>query len=333
MEDAIIIQDLRKQIQDLGKQIKFPMKLFILLEASIKYPNIQETIGIKWFNDKVFCFHSQNLPQFMGCQLSNIRKALKKNQFQKHSDVRISQHLSNLKKYWRYSMSNTEYFNSHSTRSDIQKVIIPKFFTKEQKQMFRRIGISVEQYSYLQTKIHQFPLLSNSLQIGITYFSKWIEQNLEKREKNPLTLSFDQLINGSGNEVFKYRFAQILSHFLFNDNGQNINGPTEISNFDLLKLFLRFGKDTPFDFLTQFIRTDSENELICSDGFSIFENTFSAAQRLKQSESQWIIIPDSTEFGFYLFVQNNQNIQSYHIFPLRPIELDLKHQIINALFI
>jgi hypothetical protein len=192
--------------------------------------------------------------------------------------------------------------------------------------MFRRIGISVEQYSYLQTKIHQFPLLSNSLQIGITYFSKWIEQNLEKREKLPLTLSVDQLINGSGNEVFKYRFARILSHFLFNDNGQNINGPTAISNFDLLKLFLRFGKDTPFDFLIQFIRTDSENELICSDGFSIFENTFSAAQRLKQSKSQWIIIPDSTEFGFYLFVQNIQNIRSYHIFLLRSIDIDLKNQ-------
>jgi hypothetical protein len=84
----------------------------------------------------------------------------------------------------------------------------------------------------------------------------------------------------------------------------------------LQSIYLRFGKASTFDYLRSFIISGSNCELICSNGFLIFEDFCSASERLSNSNYQWVIIPDP-EFGFYLLINFNHSIGSHQFFLLR----------------
>jgi hypothetical protein len=80
---------------------------------------------------------------------------------------------------------------------------------------------------------------------------------------------------------------------------------------------LRFGKSSPFDYLTNFIPQEIDCDITNTNGFFLFENISSISRRLYKSSSNWVIIPDSSEFGFDLLVNNFQSISKYTFFPIR----------------
>jgi hypothetical protein len=75
---------------------------------------------------------------------------------------------------------------------------------------------------------------------------------------------------------------------------------------------LRYGKFSAFDYLASFIRQDLDSSLICPNGFSLFEIILSTSKRFINNK-QWVILPDSTGFGFYLLIKKVQHLRNITI--------------------
>jgi hypothetical protein len=70
--------------------------------------------------------------------------------------------------------------------------------------------------------------------------------------------------------------------------------------------------------------------LICSNGFLLFENISSASNRLAKSNNQWVIIPDSTGFGFCLLIKCSQHVNKYNFFPMRSEAQSVFHAFVQG---
>jgi hypothetical protein len=130
---------------------------------------------MKWINDTIFKYHKDILSQVLGCRFSNIQRALKKNLFKNHNQIKKQYQLPLLEKGWKYSMHSYKYFHKHANYQDILKIEIPKFFTKDQKQIFRKLNIYPDKYSFLQFRLQKIPLLCESFKIGVIDFLNWLK--------------------------------------------------------------------------------------------------------------------------------------------------------------
>lgn len=145
-----------------------------------------------------------------------------------------------------------------------------------------------------------------------------VKDTLIKENKFTPRMTYKQLYEYFGQEFTQYRFFKVLSRFRSAASFQSVTLGTDFQVYDLLKVFLLFGNKSPFDTIRSFISTDSNLDLICPIGRSIYDNIETVSDKLE--ESQWIVILDDTEYGFVLLRKKNNNIIKNYFFPVRTSE-------------
>lgn len=286
--------------------LSFREKLFLALQMSETHPELVHQLGIKWINENVFSFNVQILSQIFSCKPKSFLYCLKEYHF-------LIQPSENQTPGWKNASSIGFVFSKICTLDDIKKIGLAGEFTTDQLEFFQEAKLHKSDYRLLQSVI-----TNSNFSFGLTIYQKWWKNHFDDENEISKFECLSDLLNTVNFKFNHQLYFRTIYHLLYSEFPPQQNSNPEIDFSELFeKIYLNFGRETPFDFLQEFIRIDYSELKICFDGFSLFETFDSASSRLFYSSSQWVLVLDETRHGFTLLKNVSlpkRGLAKFHVF-------------------